>query len=316
MKTSYLTILVLAAVAAAVLPCRAAEDINKGEDSIWSEYAARGRFELTDEKIERILNRLAETDPEKTEELKKLRAEDPEKFKTELREVMREQFGKKRRERMKERLESLGPGMPPNPCNVPGPKGMHMQKHGEPFGPGHIMPEMGMGWKYDKYLDWLKENYPYVEKQLEEAKKLAEQSKNDADRWREYWKQFGLSLKKYGRIAEAARENPQLAEVLKKDLALRQQQDKLLEEIETATDEEKEELVKELKEVVNSRFDVIVERKQIEYEQLLNRLERLKNEVEKRKAKIEKWKDTKFKDESVNTRLEELLTKSDKFTWQ
>ena len=81
-------------------------------------------------------------------------------------------------------------------------------------------------------------------------------------------KQLGLSLKKYGRIAEAARENPRLAEVLKKDLELRQQQDKLLEEIKAAGDKDKEELVKDLKEVLNNRFDVIVERKQIEYEQL------------------------------------------------
>jgi hypothetical protein len=304
MKTSYATILILAMAAllsTTVMRCQAAEDVN--EDSIWSEdmgKGKRGQFKLTEERIERIMSRLSEADPNKAEQLKQLQEKDPEKFKTELREAMREQVGKKFRERRETR------GMTP---------GMGMQRHIEPFGPGHMMPEMGMHWNPDKYLDWLKENYADAAQQLEEAKRLAEQSGNEADRWREYWKQFGLSLKKYGRIAEAARENPRLAEVLKRDLALRQQQYKLLREIETAGDKEKEELVKELKEVLSNKFDVIVERKQIEYEQLLEKLERLKNDVEQRKAKMEKWKETKFKEDSVNTRLEELLGKSNKFTW-
>jgi hypothetical protein len=333
MKTSYATILVLVTaslLSTAVLQCRAAEDVNKEQDSIWLEDTAigeHGRPELTAERTEHIMAQLAKTDPNKAEQLKQLQQEDPEKFKAELKKVMREQFGKKFKEHMGKRPEPFGlGGMPGSACNVPSPvmpspNGMPMlpeigmQRHGEPFGPGHIMPEMGMNWRYDKYLDWLKENYPDVAKQLEEARKHAEQNGNDANRWREYWKQFGLSLKKYGRIAEAARENPRLAEVLKKDLELRLQQDKLLGEIEAANDKDKDELIKDLKEVINNRFDVIVERKQIEYEQLLEKLERLKNDVEQRKAKMEKWKDTKFKEESVKARLEELLGKSDKFTW-
>jgi hypothetical protein len=320
MKTSYRVILALAMAAAVwsitAAYCRAAEDVNK-EDSIWSEDAAKwehGKFELTEERIERTMKRLAEADPNKAEELKQLQQKDPEKFKAELKEVMREQFGKRIREQMGKQIEPFGPGgTPPGPCNIPPitcPNGMPpeigMQKQGEPFGPGHIMPEMGMKWKYDKYLEWLKENYPV------EAEKLAEMSKKNPEM---YWKHLGFSLKKYGKIAEAARENPKLAEVLKKDLLLKQQQDKLLEEIEAAGDKDKEGLVKDLKEIINNRFDMIVERKQIEYEQLIEKLERLKSEVEERKAKMEKWKDATFKDDSVKTRLEELLGKNDKFTW-
>lgn len=305
-----------AVLSTTALYCRAAEDVNKEEvksteplppspggvvekEDIWSEDAAKGgtgRFELTEERIEHIMNQLAKTDPEKAEELKQLQAKDPEKFKAELRKVMQEQFGKRFRERMEERSgqhtkeggKSFGPGgMPPDSCNMPP-------------GPG------GMPWRYDKYLDWLKENY------AEEAKKLAELSTKDANL---YSKQLNLSLKKYGRIAEAAIENPQLAEVLKEDLALRQQQDKLLGQIKTAGDKEKEELVKELKEVLNHRFDAILKRKQIEYEQLLKKLEGLKKEVEQRNAKVEKWKDAGFKNESVKARLEELLGKTDEFKW-
>lgn len=316
MKAKYGIILVLATAAilsATALYCRAAEDVNKQEvkstepapaqsgaaekEDIWSEDEAKGgpgRPELTAERIERIMNRLAETDPNKAEELKQLQAKDPEKFKAELRDVMREQIGKRIAKHMEKPTEPIVPeGMPPE---------RGMQRRDEPFGRGHMPPEMDI----DKYLEWLKGNYPA------EAEKLAELSKEDPN---VYWRQVGLSLKKYGRIAEAARENPRLAEVLKKDLALRQQQDKLLEEIEASGDKDKEGLVKDLKEVLNNRFDVIVERKQIEYEQLLSRLEMLKKDVEHRKAEMEKWKDAKFKDDSVKARIDELLGKSDKFTW-
>jgi hypothetical protein len=323
MKMSYGIILLLtmaAVLSTTALHCQAAEDANKEEvkstellpppaggieekDDIWSEDTAEGeheRFELTGERIERIMKRLAEIDPNKAEQLKQLQQKDPEKFKTELREVMREQRGKRIREHRKERQELLGhDNMPPGPGVLP-------EFGGRQSGLGRMPPEMGMQWRYDKYLEWLKENY------AEEAKKLEDLSKKDPE---VYWKHLGFSLKKYGKIAEAARENPRLAEVLKKDLALRQQQDKLLEEIETANDKDKEELIKGLKEVISSRFDVIVERKQIEYELLLERLERLKKDVEDRKAKMEKWKDANFKEDSVKARLEELLGKSDKFTW-
>ncbi len=310
MKTGYRTILIMAMAAVVLsttaLYCRAAEQVTKEQDNIWSEDTAKERFELTEEKIERIMNQLADTNPEKAEELKQLKEKDPEEFKVELRKVMREQFGKRFRKRMEKRAEQHIKrfGEPFGPNDMPPETGM--RRYGKPFGPGHVLPEMGMRWKYDKYLDWLKENY------AEEAEKLAELNEKDPGL---YWKQFGLSLKKYGRIAEAARENTQLAEVLKKDLVLKQQQWKLLEQIKTAGDKEKEELLKELKEVLTNKFDVIVERKQIEYEQLLEKLERLKSEVEQRKAKMEKWKDAKFKDESVKARLEELLSKADEFKW-
>jgi hypothetical protein len=98
-------------------------------------------------------------------------------------------------------------------------------------------------------------------------------------------------------------------------LALRQQQDKLLGAIETAGDKEKEELVKDLKEVINNRFDVIVKRKQIQYEELINKLEKLKERAKQSEAELDKWKNPKLKDENVKARLEELLSKSEKFKW-
>lgn len=293
MQKNYVTILVLAIattmIFAAPVLCRAAE---KEEENVWSEDEPKGegrRFELTEERISRIMNQLKETDPKEAEELEQLRGKDPEKFKDELREIMRQQFGKGFKEHLKERSEQ------------------RVRKRGEPFGPGGMPPGTGMHWRYDRYLDWLKENY------AEEAEKL--------DKLREekpelYGRQIALSLKRYGRIAEAARENPQLAEVLKEDLVLKQQRDKLLRKIRAASeDAEKKELTKQLEEVVSSRFDLIVKRKQIEYEQLLEKLTKLKKQVEESEAKVEKWKDVEFKNESVKARLEELLGKTDEFRW-
>lgn len=293
MKTSYGTILVLAIVAAMIfaapVPCRAAE---KGEESVWSEDEPKGegkRFELTEERISRIMNQIKETNPKEAEELEQLREKDLEKFKAELREAMQQHFGKRFRERLKERSERP------------------MKKYGGPFGPGGMPPGTGMHWRHDRYLDWLKENY------AEEAEKLAELSEKEPEL---YGRQIALSLKRYGRIAEAARENPQLAEVLKEDLVLKQQRAKLLRKIRAASEDvERKELTKQLEEVVSSRFDLIVKRKQIEYEQLLEKLERLKKEVEQKEAKVEKWKDVEFKNESVKARLKELVGKTDEFRW-
>jgi len=50
---------------------------------------------LSKERVDRIISRLKQTDPEKAEELEKLRAEDPEKFKAELRKTMRTRFAQK-----------------------------------------------------------------------------------------------------------------------------------------------------------------------------------------------------------------------------
>jgi hypothetical protein len=329
MKTSYGTILVLAMMVVlltAALPCGAAE---KEEKSIWSEDkpgCGHKRFELTEEKIEHIMNRLKKTNPEEAEELEKLREEDPEKFKAELRKVMRERFGKKfrehrkeRSERMKRHSERMGRhsermkrhsermkehwGRYMKRCGGPGGPG----SPGGPFGGGDWPRGMGLpGMRHGRYFEWLEENY------TDEAEKLAELIEKDVDL---YLKQLGLSLKKYGRIAEAATENPELAEVLKEDLELKKKRGRLLRRIGAASDDERGELVKELEEVIGSRFDLIVKRKQIEYEQMLKKLEKLKKRVEESESKVEKWKDAEFKKESVKARLGELVGETDEFRW-
>ncbi|MHC4720218.1 MAG: hypothetical protein ACYSYT_07065, partial [Planctomycetota bacterium] len=238
MKKNYVTVLVLAMAGVLLLsialPCWAGE---KKEESIWSEdepVRKHKRFELTEERIERIMGRLEEADPEKAEKLAELREEDPEKFKAELRELMRERFGRRMREGRKEgRKEARRPGGGPF-----GEAGGPFGRHGGPFGggrgPGHGPHGMRMHRLHDEYLEWLEENYP------EEAERLAEIHQENPELHRRH---LAFSMKKYGRIAKAAEDNPELAAVLKEDLELKEQRAELLEEIESASDEEKEALI-------------------------------------------------------------------------
>jgi hypothetical protein len=321
MKKNYVTMLVLAMAGVLLLsiavPCWAGE---KKEESIWSEdkpVRKHRRFELTDERVERMMSRLEETDPEKAEKLAELREEDPEKFEAELRELMRERFGRRMREGRKEGLaESRRPGG--------GPFGEPAGPFGAGKGPGFGPPDgkgmgPGPGWPHDmrrgmrmrremgEYREWLEENYP------DEAKNLAELKQEENPEL--YRRQLGLSMKKYGRIAKAAEDNAELAAVLKEDLELKEQRAELLEEIESASDKEKEALMEELKEVVSRRFDLIVKRKELEYEQLRKKVAELQERVDKSEAKMEKWRDAKFKSESVESRVKELLGNGDEFKW-
>jgi len=161
---------------------------------------------------------------------------------------------------------------------------------------------------YEEYLQWLQSNYP------DEAKELAGLKEQNPQL---YMRKLDLSFRTYGKIAETARENPELAGILKEDLELRKQTDKLLGRIKTAADEEKkQQLVKELEGVVSARFDLIVKRTQIQYQQLNKKLEQLKEGVKENAAKVEKWKDPEFKKQSVKARMEELLSGAEKFNWE
>jgi hypothetical protein len=65
----------------------------------------RGRFELTDEEVDRILKDLKERSPEKAKELAELRTKNPDQFREELRRHAREEFGKVVRERIEKRRQ-------------------------------------------------------------------------------------------------------------------------------------------------------------------------------------------------------------------
>jgi len=322
MKADYGKILVLivsaAILLAAPLPCRAGES---KEENIWREDRPRWglrsqRFELTEEIIERMMNRLREAEPEKAEKLERLRDEYPEKFEAELRKAMREQLGGRYGQRMEHgrRLRAdanrplKGPGGRGKPAGVgPGPGGPG-GRHGEQrreMTRGRMRERHGEF--IDEFIEWFKKNYP------EQAEELAELRKEKPELYR---RKLGLCLRRYRRIFEAAEENPELAQVLKETIQLNEERNELLRKIKATDDEaEKKELIEQLEDVVGQKFDLIVKRKQIRYEHLLKKLEELKKEVKDSEAKVEKWKDAEFKNKNVKAHVEELISGIEKFKW-
>jgi hypothetical protein len=176
---------------------------------------------------------------------------------------------------------------------------------------GKIVSKRAKTWwdkKRAEFTEWLKENYS---RQAEELAKL-EYTEPDL-----YWKKFDLVRDKYWRIFEEERRNPELAEVLKEDLALREREEELVSRIKTTKKEaEKTELTTELEEVISRRFDLIIRRKQIAYERLLKWLEELKNRIKHSNEEILKWQNEEFKAENVARRLKELIEgNTPKFRW-
>lgn len=304
MKITYGKILVLAMAAAillltAVLPCGAVE---KKEENIWSDdepkYGSR-QWEPTEEAIERIMKRLAEAEPAKARELQRLRRRDPEKFKAELRKVMREQFSRRLGEQRGRRAGQEPRPVPGRPSTGRGGRVAPAIASRERTPRGYLQ-ERDAG-----FLEWLKKDYP------EEAEKIAKLKEKKPEFHR---RQLALTYRQYRRIFEASKENPKLAKVLKEDLELTKRRDMLLRKIRAASNkDEKKKLVKELKDAVSSRFDLIIRRRQIKYERLREELEKLREQVKQSEAEVEKWKAAKS--EKVKERLEELISKTEKFRW-
>ncbi len=216
---------------------------------------------------------------------KELRGRRRERLKKEWREWMHERPEKERWERMHERPK----------------KEIREGKRSRSRG------RTGMRERHAEHLEWLGKNYP------KEARELAGLREGKPEL---YTRRLGLCLKRYGRIMEAAKENPELAQALKEDLELKKKRDKLLRKIRTAADDgEKKKLVKKLEEVISGRFELIVKRKQIRYEQMRRKLEKLEARVKRSEAKVKKWQDVKFRNESVKARLKELVGETEKFKW-
>ncbi len=322
MKTSYKIILVLIMAITAIilspLPCPAAEKAVYAESSaasagteedIWQEdidldAPMSQRPELTDERIEHIMNQMAQADPQEAQRLAKLRDEDPNKFKGEIRKVMHERFGERMRARGVRRSErELGmPPMGPE-GRKPGQRGMRMMEAEE-----RETEQRGMRIRERERecIEWMRKNYPA------EVNELTELSKKNPEL---YTRKLDINCRRYRRIMEASEENPELANVLKKDLELKQERDKLLGRIRTADKADKQKLIKELEGIVSSQFDLIVKQRQIRYEQMRKRLERLQKQVQQGESEVEKWNSAEFKNKSVKARVEELISKTEKFNW-
>jgi hypothetical protein len=314
MKTKNLTIpfalLFATAFVLTVLSIGPANADEQEREDIWTEdrveWEGGHPAKASPERMERLLDRIAENDPERAKELRKLKEENPEQFRTELRELMHrwfeEQAGSRSKRRTGRRGQKGKDELDSRRSFGPPPAG-----EGAPFergGRSHMRERMAA--RHAEYIEWLEQNY------LEEAEKLQQLQDKNPDL---YKRQLMLSMKKYGRIAEASRENPRLAELLKKDFELKRARDELVKQIADSEEAQRKELVKELEEIISQRFDLIVERKQIEYDQLREKLEQLKEKVEESETKVEKWKDPEFKQQNIKTRVEKLIDDAQEFRW-
>jgi hypothetical protein len=157
------------------------------------------------------------------------------------------------------------------------------------------------------FLEWLGKNMP------EEAEELAKLKETSPDH---YGEKYELVWRKYGRIFEENRRNPELAKVLLEDVKLQKRRDDLIARIKATKNEgEQKKLHAELEEVVGLRYDLIVRRKQMAYEGLLKRLEGLQNRINDSKAEILKAQDPKVKAENIKKRTQELLEEKKEFNW-
>lgn len=256
---------------------------------------------MPDEMIENFLNRLRNEDPNTADRLARLREDNPEMFAKEFHKVMREKWSQMQKEQPQRRGRSRI-----QPQGDEQPQGRRWQKpptDGEMHGPGsERMAQLRQ--KHEEYIQWLQVNYP--------------QDANDLEQIREnnpelYMRRLMQSIKRYGRIAETAKTNPQLAEVMKQDIILKDNRDQALKKLPTADETQKEALVKELTQITSDRFDLIIKRKQIQHQQLLERLEGLKEQIKNSEEQVNQWQAAK--DEKVQERVKELLTRTEKFEW-
>jgi hypothetical protein len=159
--------------------------------------------------------------------------------------------------------------------------------------------------RHDEYIKWLEKSYP------DEAKSLAQIKETNSDL---YLKRLKESFDKYGRLAHAEKTNPEMAKLLKEDIEIKSQEQKLLVQIRATTDEnQKKKLTAELQTLVGKRFDVIVSQKQLRYQELNKRIEEMKKDVQKQQADLDKLKGKK--DEEVKKRLESLINKTEEINW-
>jgi hypothetical protein len=307
MRKSPIAILVLAVMAGILLSSPVAVGAaEETEVMFWSETEparTAGQLQLTPEQIEHLMERLRKAEPERAEELEKLRKDDPAAFKAELRKILRRRIGRQIRTRTEQ-----GPGE-----HFGGGREERAKMRG-----GREGPEGG-GWRsrsrgpripaemMDEYIEWLEENYP------DEAKKLADMQQKNPDL---YGTKLRLGFSRYRRIFEASRNNPELAEILKQDLDLKEQRRDLLRKIRTADKDHQKKLTEQLKGIVGNRYDLIVRRKQIEYEQMLERLKELQQEVQQKRGDLGNWKDADFKNRNVQDRVQELTGSAKEFKWE
>lgn len=251
------------------------------------------RLMLDENYVNQILEELKQTDPNQAQKLENLRQENPRLFQVEIRKLAWEQH-KMAQEGPEAGHIHRGQAMQGSPGeNGPmGPRGMDR---------GHErLHEMET-----EFLSWLAKNEPNDANQLAGLK--------DKDPLA-YARRLAVEMKKYRPIIEAERTNPALADLLKKNIGLKEKRNALLEKIKGTTDEkQKKDLTAQLKEVIGDQFDVIIQKKQLQYEDLKKRLDELQKEVNTSQSDLDNYK--KNKEDLIKKHLDDLINKSGQFDW-
>ncbi len=249
----------------------AADEPKQERNNIWKDEPRETRPpwqpDLTNEQIERILKGIQGRDPAKAKALTELRRKDEDRFRTELREQGRPEIDQIFRERWEARRQE----------------------------------------RNNRFIEWLKVNYPAEEQTLAKLREGDTQL---------YLAAFDNVMSRYGYIFEAENASPELGTVLKEDLELRKRSDELCCRLRNEkSDAKRQALGTELTEIVSRRYDLIVRRKEIAYEQLLKRLDELQRQLTESKDDIAKFKDAQIKRENVRQRIRDLTENKVRFKW-
>jgi hypothetical protein len=183
----------------------------------------------------------------------------------------------------------------PNQFNI------ELRRHGrEEF--GRIFRERFDKWRKERqneFLKWLGETFT---KDSRDLAKIKETNPNL------YPDKYEMIWRKYQRIYDERRRNPELAEVLIEDFKLKETRDELLIKIKASKNEKQRGIwVAELEKVVSRRFDLIIRKRQIEYELLLQWLQELQDRITENREEINKGLNQEYKNENVKKRMKDLL---------
>lgn len=277
-----LTIAVMVLLTTAVFVNAEPQDNNRPG----GERIGGGRF------VEKIIEDLRANDPDEAARLEQLRESDPNQFRREIRTIAMKNKAMGRAGMRQERGGEMG-NMPGEGQPMPDMGGMPMERGRERV---RAME--------DDLMKWLTENEPA------EANSLTALKEKDP---RAYTRKMSINMRKYRQIMDVEETNPALAEVLKKELALNQQRNDLLEKYRSADDKQKETIKSELKDVISQTFDVKLQKKQLKYDELKKRLEELQKNVDKSQTELETFKNDK--DTQVDKYLESIINQSGGFNW-
>ncbi len=293
-KKTYNPMTAICAICAVMFIAGMCSQAVAANEDVWGDKKGKkqGERRISEEQIKGIMRRIAENNPEKAEHLRQLREKNPQEF----REQMRLLIGA-RGNRDDNRTRGQHSGQSKGEKGKEGMPGMRTPGRGGGFG-------RRMAERHDEYVKWFKKEFP------EKAQKMEALREKYPEK---YMKLMQVGQKKYSPIMRAQKSNPELAKVLKEDILLQSQRDQLLKELRSADKKESKALRKELKEIVSSRFDIIVRKKQLHYEDMLKKLQALEKKVNKQQAEVESLKDKK--NETIEQRIEELVGKTEKISW-